>query len=387
MAVALTGLLIGCANGGADAPRDTASTIPVGAIISKTGTYAAMGTVQEKVFLMEVDKLNAAGGINGKQVKLIIEDDGTDESKAVSAAQKLIQRDQVVALLANSGTGPTMAIRQLVEAAGIPQISMAGGNVITSEFSPNVYQTPWTNKLLISNLFKYLQEQGITKVALVTDSGGYGKDGRAIALDEAPNYGITFAEDLTFAPGDTDMSGQVAKIKKSAAQAVVVWNAGKEAVALVNQAKNAGITLPWFGGSGQARSEFVDGAGEVANGFIIITVKSYVVESWPEGSEERTVVQAFYDESTAALGGNPDIFAGHAFDAFNLFVDAAKRADTLEGPALVAALDQTTALPGYGGAFTFTPQDHNGLSVDDISLFTLHDGTWEIGAVPVPAGN
>jgi branched-chain amino acid transport system substrate-binding protein len=382
LAVALTGL-IGCAKSGDVSSRNSSDPIPVGAIISKTGTYASLGAVQEKVFQAEVEKINAAGGIGGRPVKLIIEDDGTDESKAVSAAQKLIERDRVVAILGSSGTGATMAIRQLVEAAGIPQISMAGGNVITGELSPNVYQTPWTNKLLISNLLKYLQTQGIAKVALVTDSGGYGKDGRAIALEEAPAYGISFVEDLTFAPGDTDMSGQVARIKASDAQAIVMWNAGKEAVTIVNQAKNAGVELPWYGGSGQARSEFVDGARNATEGFVIITGRSYVLEAWDAGTPERETMDVFYEDAEKYLGEPPDIFAGHAYDALKLFATAAEKVDSaadIDGASLLAQLDTTAGVVGYGGAFTFSATDHNGLGIDDISLFTMTDGVWTVGA-------
>jgi branched-chain amino acid transport system substrate-binding protein len=382
MAVALTGLVAACNNGGIDKPQTNADPIPVGAVISKTGTYASMGTVQEKILNMEVDKINAAGGIKGRPIKLIIEDDATDESKAVSAAQKLIERDKVVAILGSSGTGATMAIRQLVETAGIPQISMAGGNVITGQFSPNVYQTPWPNRLLIPTLFEYLKAEGLTKVALVTDSGGYGKDGHAIAEEAAAASGVDLVVDLTFDPGDTDMSGQVAQIKASKAQAVVLWSAGKEAVTIVNQAKNAGIELPWFGGSGQARTEFVEGAAEATEGYIIITGKSYVKESWEEGSEQRKVMDEFYAEANEVLGENPDIFAGHGYDAIRLFVNAAQKADAIDGASLIKALDeQTSNFIDYGGAVNFSATDHNGLAADDISFFTLKNGAWEVGAL------
>jgi len=381
MAVALTGMSVGC--GGNDKPQNNADAIPVGAVISKTGTYASMGAVQEKVFNMEVEKINAAGGINGRPIKLIIEDDGTDESKAVSAAQKLIERDHVVALLGSSGTGATMAMRQLVEAAGIPQISMAGGNVVTGQFSPNVYQTPWTNMLLIPEMMSYLAEQGLTKVALVTDNGGYGKDGHAIAVEAAPTAGVELVADVTFTPGDSDFSGQIAQVKASAAQAVVLWTAGKEAIPLLNQSKNAGIELPWFGGSGQARTEFVEGAADATEGYIIVTGKSYVKESWPEGSENRVVMEEFYADANEVLGENPDIFAGHGYDAIKLIANAMRsvEGDTIDGPALIKALDaHTQGVVGYGGAFTFSSTDHNGLGPDDISFFTLHNGIWVIGA-------
>lgn len=216
-----------------------------------SGTYAALGEAERNALRLEVDRLNADGGIYGRPIELIIEDDGTDESKAVSAAQKLIEQDEVVALIGASGTGQSMAVRTLVEEANMAQLSLAGGSVITSKFSPNVFQTPWPNELLIRELFDQLLQANITRIAVLSDNGGYGKDGRDIILSVAAEKNVKISADVVFKPGDTDLSGQINAIQRSDAQAVVLWNAGKEAPIALKAARDSGLTLPWFGGSGK----------------------------------------------------------------------------------------------------------------------------------------
>lgn len=372
-------MLGGC--GSAASSSDTGSpagTYKVGAILSLTGTYAALGTSEKNALEMEVKRINDAGGVNGKQLELIIEDDGTDEAKAVAAASKLISQDEVIAVLGATGTGQSMAIRSEIDRAGIPQISMAGGTVITATFDPLVFQTPWSNSLVVPYVLDKIVADGHKKIALISDSGGYGKDGSAVILSEAPKKGIEIVSEQTFNPGDTDFSAQLTKIKSSDAQAVLLWTAGKEGASIVKSSSELGLTLPQYGGSGQAKVEFPQGAGPAADGFVFGTGRSLVASNWPAESEQFKVVTDFSDRYTSAYGQNPDIFAGHAHDALAILVDGLKRAGAeADSAALRDAIEKTSALPGFGGAFTFSPTDHNGLTEDDLSLYRVGAGTWE----------
>lgn len=389
MVVALSGIITGCSSTTVEqSSSQDKSPIRIGAILSLSGTYASMGAVQKQALDLEVAQINSSGGVNGHPLSVIIEDDATEESKAVSAAEKLVNRDRVVALIGATGTGPTMAVRSVVERAGIPQVSIAGGNVITGKLSHNVFQTPWTNSLLLDNLFSYLSRQGYTKIALVTDSGGYGKDGRAMALEKAKKYGMTLVVDTTFQPNDTDMSSQVGIVKRSTAQAVVLWNAGKEAATFVKQAKTSGVNIPLFGGSGQARQEFLDGAGSSAQNYTIITGKSFVPSSWQAGSDEYKVNTAFSSRFKNKYGNTPDIFAGHAYDALHLLASAigssnelksVKTIDSSAGTYIISSLERTKNFTAFGGKFTYTVKDHNGLGSQDISFFHVDKGEWKSG--------
>lgn len=376
LAAALLLSVTACGRGNSSTPKTTAP-YKVGAILSLTGSYAGLGQPEQNTVEMEVKRINDAGGINGRIIQVIYEDDGTDTAKAVAAAAKLIDQDGVIAILGATGTGQSMAIRGDIDRAGIPQISLAGGTAITAPFDPLVYQTPWSNTIVVPFVMNKMKADGYTKIGLISDSGGYGKDGRDIILKTAKDLGIAIVSDQTFNLGDTDMSTQLTNIKKAGAEAILMWTAGAEAVTIAKNKEQLGITLPWYGGSGQARKQFPTGAGAAAEGFIFGTGKSLVPSTWGEGTQEFTVVSDFASRYKAAYGSNPDIFAGHAFDAVNILQDALKRAGSdPDGAKLNAAMEGTKDLIGFGGTCTYTSTDHNGLTTSDLALYKIQGGTW-----------
>jgi len=385
MATALAVIMVGCSSTGAT-PSTTggsgasAEPIKIGAIVSLTGTYAGLGAPEKKTLELEVKRINDAGGINGRPVEVIIEDDGTDEAKAVAAASKLIEQDKVVAIIGATGTGQTMAIRGDVDRAGIPQVSMAGGSAITSNFDPLVFQTPWSNKLVIPFELAYMKKAGITKIGVISDTGGFGKDGLAVVQAEAPKAGVALASSQTFNAGDTDFSAQLTKLKSSGAQAVLVITSGKEAASIVQQAKQLGVSLPLYGTHGNARMEFVQGAGDAAEGFTFPAGKILMPESYGKDTEAYKVATSFVDAFAAANGGEkPSTFAGHAYDAINLIAEAAKRVKgDLTPEALKSEIEKTNGFVGIGGTFTFSGTDHNGLTEKDLNMYQVKGGTWTI---------
>ena len=351
--------------------------IKVGAVLSLTGTYAGLGEGEKNVIDMEVKRINDAGGINGRPLEVIIEDDATDEAKAAAAAAKLIEQDEVVAILGATGSGQTMAMRGDVDRAGVPQVSMAGATAITNPVDSLVFATPWSNTIVVPFTLQYMKDQGITTIGLISDSGGFGKDGQAIITAEAPNYGIEIVDDETFNPGDTDMSAQLTKIKNSGAEAILMWTAGAEAATIVKNAQDLGIDLPIYGSHGIARREFIEGAGAAAEGVTLPAGKILMPEAYGEGTEAYTVATDFIDRYTAAYGEAPSTFAGYAYDALNIVVEAAKNVQgDITPESLRNAIEQTTGWVGTGGTFNFTAEDHNGLTVDDLTMYQIKDGDW-----------
>lgn len=373
MALAIAGCGSQAASTGGSASTAKAEPIKIGAIISLTGSYATLGEPQKKTIEMEVKRINDAGGINGRPVEVLIEDDGTDEAKAVAAATKLVEQDKVVAIIGATGTGQSMAIRPVIDKAGIPQLSMAGGNAITGTFDPLVYQTAWSNALIAPYELAYMQKQGISKIGLISDSSGYGKDGVSVITSIAPTYGITITSNQTFNLGDADMTAQLTNIKNSGAQAVVMWSAGKEAATVVKNAKDLGLTIPMYGSHGNARQEFATGAGAAADGFRFAAGHILLPSTYgTDTAEYKTGTDFVSNYKAAAAGASPSTFAGHAYDALYLITNAAKTLGTdVTGPKLRDAIELTKEFPGIGGIFTFSPTDHNGLSDKDLTFYEI----------------
>lgn len=374
----LAAMMGGCSSGDAASNgAEEAEPYLIGAVVSLSGTYAGLGTPEKNAIEMQMEQLNAAGGINGRPVEVIFEDDATDPAKAQAAVARLIEQEGVIAVIGATGTGQTMALRDDIVRAGVPQVSMAGGSVITAEFDPLVFQTPWPNRIVVPFTLGALKERGLTKLAVISDTGGYGKDGHDIIVAEASAAGLTIVADETFNPGDTDMTAQLTKIKSAGPDAILMWNAGKEAAIVAKNIKQLGMDVPLFGSPGNGRREFIEGAGDAAEGFVFAAGKILVPEAYGEGTPAYDVAQSFITDYTDAFGSAPDIFAGHAYDAFLIVTDALKRIEGDATPtALRDAIEATEGLVGIGGTFTYSSDDHNGLTEAELVLYRVEGNTW-----------
>lgn len=376
VALAVAGFT-GC--GGGDSTSADDEPIRIGAVLSLTGPYAGLGEPERRAIELELERMNADGGVNGRQLEVLFEDDGTDEARAVAAASRLIEQESVIAVIGASGTGQSMAMRQEIERGQVPQISLAGGNVITGQFHPWVFQTPWPNRIVVPFTLERMQEAGVERLALISDSGGYGKDGLDVTMEFVAEYGIEVVAEEQFNRGDTDMTGQLTKIRAAEPDAVLMWAAGAEAATLLkNHESLIGMdVLPVFGAPGNARVELIEGAGSAADGFSFAAGHVLVPDAYGVGSEGYEVATDFIDRFTERYGVAPDIFAGHAYDAFHILVDALRRLPaefTVE--ELRDEIESTSGLVAVGGTFTFSPTDHNGMSATDLSFYTVQDGTW-----------
>jgi branched-chain amino acid transport system substrate-binding protein len=362
-----------------DGAAKAKAPIKVGAVLSLTGSYAGLGAPEKNTLEMEVAAINAAGGVDGAKIELFIEDDATDPAKAQAAAVKLIEQEKVVALIGATGTGQTMGMRGDVDRSGVPQVSVAGGTVITAQFDKLVFQTPWSNSLVVPFTLERLKKDGITKIAVIADSGGFGKDGVDVIKKAVGAYGITVVAEQLFNAGDTDMTSQLTKIKGSGAQAVVMWTAGKEAATVAANMKQLGMTVPLVGSHGNARKEFITGAGAAAEGFTFAAGKVLSPEQYGTSTAEYKVVKDFVDRYTKAYKAAPDTFAGHAYDAIHIIADAAGRVEgDLTSAKLRDAIEGTTGFIGIGGTFNFSATDHNGMKASDLVTYEIKNGEWTV---------
>jgi branched-chain amino acid transport system substrate-binding protein len=373
--------LSACGGGTEDDSGDdgavSAEPYRIGAVLSLSGTYAGLGEPEKNTIEMEVERINDAGGVNGRPIEVLIEDDATDAETAVAVTTRLIEQENVIALIGATGTGATMAMRQEVDRAGIPQVSVAGGTVITQDFHPFVFQTPWSNSLVVPFTFDYLESLGITKVAVIADSGGFGADGVAVIKDMIGDTSLELVAEESFNPGDTDMTGQLTKIKGSGAEATLLWTAGREAATVAKNFATLDMGMPLIGSHGNARVEFIEGAEGAAEDFVFAAGKILIPEAWGEDTEEYAVATDFIERYTERFDKAPDTFAGHAYDALYIIVEAMERLDDeFTAEELRDEIENTNGFVGIGGVFTFSDTDHNGLTEDDLVMYRVTDGQW-----------
>ena len=375
----LAGAVTGCASKTTDVTGTGATGEPlvIGAVLSVTGAQSGLGEPEKQAIEMEVARINDAGGINGRPLEVLIEDDASDVDKATAATTKLIEQDGVLAVIGSTGTGQSMAMRAEIDAAGVPQVSLGSGSAITSEFDPLVFQTTWTAKLVVPLMLQYLKDEGYTKVGLITEDTGFGKDGRAEITKLAGDYGLTIVSDQVFKPADTDMTGQLTVIKGAGAEVVLMYSSVSASAIVPKNMKQLNMDIPLVCSHGNAKQEFIDGAGEAGEGVVTFAGKVLAPETYGVDTPQYEVATGFVERYTAEYGVAPDHYAGHAYDGLYLVVEAMKRLPAdFTSSDLRDEIEKTTKLPGIGGVFTFSKTDHNGMTENDIVMYRIEDGAW-----------
>ena len=152
--------------------------IRIGAVLSVTGPASFLGDPEDKTLRLYVNRINAAGGVNGRPLQLIVYDDAGDANRARTFATRLVEDDRVVAMVGGTTTGTTLAMRPVFEEARIPFISLAGGIEIIDPVSPFTFKTPHTDRMACEKIFADIRARGLTRIAMISGTDGFGQSMR-----------------------------------------------------------------------------------------------------------------------------------------------------------------------------------------------------------------
>lgn len=326
-------------------------TIKVGEFASLTGKEATFGQSSHKGTLLAVDEINAAGGVLGKKIELISEDNQSKAGESATIVKKLITRDNVVAILGEVASGRSMEAAPICQANGIPMISPSSTNPKVTEIGDYIFRVcfidPFQGTVMSTFAHKTLKAK---KVAVLTDvaapystglaeffKAGFTKGGGEIIVDQKYNG------------GDKDFNAQLTAIKAANPDAVFVPGYYTDVGLIVRQARQLGLTVPIFGGDGWEAPELVEIGGDAMDNTFYSTHYS------PEDKSEAVVT--FVSKFKAKFNGEtPDAMAALGYDSVYTLVDAIKRAGTTEGAKVRDALAATKDFPGVTGKTTLDAQ-------------------------------
>ncbi len=373
--VLLVPAVIGCAK---PAPKED---YKVGAVFAVTGMNSPLGTPEKQTVEMMVEQINAAGGIDGHKLNVIVYDTTSDVTECVKLVNRLIEQDGVVAVIGPSSTGESLALIDTVTKAEIPLVSCAASATIVKAADGTVpkwvFKTPQSDILAINEITAYLNKIGVKKVGLITDAGGFGSTGRTALVAELPKAGFEIVADEKFGTADTDMTTQLTKIKGSGAEAVICWGTNPGPALIAKNMKQLGMTVPLINSHGIANLKFIELAEDAANGVIFPAGKLLVADQLQDSDPQKAVLLQYKKDFEAKYGaGKTDTFGGHAYDALTMVVkaltavgaDKAKIRDYIE--------NNIKNMPGTGGMFTMSPTEHNGLSQGAFVMIKIVDRKW-----------
>lgn len=356
-----------------------ADPIKIGSVLSATGPAAFLGDPEVKTLEMYVESINKAGGLLGRPLQLVHYDDGSDANKANSFAKRLIYDDQVDVIIGGTTTGSTMSMDPLAEKAGVPFISLAGAVVIIDPVKKWLFKTPHTDRMAAEKVFEDMKKRGYTKIALLSETSGFGQSGKKESELVAPDYGIQIVANETYGPKDTDMSPQLTKIKNDpAVQAVLVFGLGQGPALVTRNYKQLGVKLPLYHAHGVCSNEFIKLARDAAEGVRLPCAALVVADKLPDSDAQKPVVTAYAKAFQERWKSEVSTFGGHAYDGLMLYADAVKRAGGTDKAKVRDAIEQTKGYVGTGGVVNMSATDHMGLDLSAFRMLEIHNGDWQL---------
>ena len=353
--------------------------VKIGSVLSVTGPASFLGDPEKKTLEIYVEEINASGGVNGQQLHLIVYDDGGDANNARTFATRLVEQDQVVAMVGGTTTGATLAMIPVFEEAKIPFISLAGAIQIIEPVREWVFKTPHTDKMACEKIFEDLKSRNMTSIALISGTDGFGKSMSEQCHAVAPNSGITIVTEETYGPRDSDMTPQLTNLKgRAGVQAVVNPGFGQGPAIVTRNYRQLAISLPLYQSHGVASKQFIDLAGDAANGVRLPAAALLIAEQLPDDDAQKSVVVGYkktYEEKT---GQDVSTFGGHAYDGLMILVEAAKRAGGFDPAKLRDEIENTKDFVGTAGVVNMSPTDHMGLDLTAFRMLEIKDGNWTL---------
>jgi branched-chain amino acid transport system substrate-binding protein len=355
----------------------SADPIKIGTFLAVTGPASFLGDPELKTLQMYIENVNTKGGIDGRQVELVHYDTGGNAKEAVNFAKRLIQKDKVDVIVGGSTSGSTLSVMPLVEKAGIPFISLAGSVKIIDPVQKWTFKTPHTDRMAAQKIYEDMNRRGISKVALISGNGGFGKSGRAQSLAMAASYDIDIVADEQYGAKDTDMTAQLTKIRDTDAQAILNFGFGSGPAIVTKNVRQLGITLPLYQSHGVASKKFIELAGDAAEGVRLPAAALLVADQLPENDPQRPVLLG-YKNLYEGKHGDVSTFGGHAYDGLMIALEAIDRANSTDKAKVRDEIEKTKGFPGTGGVFNMSAADHLGLGLDAFQMLEIKNGDWTI---------
>ncbi len=334
----------------------------IGVVSYLTGAGAAYGEAITQGLKLAQKEINEQGEVN---IELVIEDSAGKAEQALSAAQKLMNDDEILAII-----GPTLSTEFLAVApeADLNGISIIGTST-TVDGIPEIGDYVFRNAIPESLAIPTAMEKAVERTQAKTVALIYGNDdavtkgGYEVMERTAKEMGLEILATETFQKGQSDYNAQLTKIKNANPDLILASALYNEGAVIMDQARKMGIDVPFVGGNGFNSPQAIEIAGDAANGLIVGT-------PWFGESDDPKVVE-FNEKYEAEYGKLPDQFAAQAYDALYIYADALKRAGKADRDLFRDALAETKDLDGLLGNFSF---NDIGDVVMDVTVVEIKDG-------------
>jgi branched-chain amino acid transport system substrate-binding protein len=354
-------------------------SIKIGGLLETSGNVASLGQPGLEGAMLAVDQINEKGGIGGKKIELINLNTESDNTKTVIAAKRLLDQDDVVALVGPMNSGSSYAIVDIVQRTNTAMISNGGsrGIVLPPADKKWIFLSPLTDVLVQSVMMADMKKRGITKVALLHADSPFGTSGRDQLEKNAASFGITLVSQQSYGNDDKDMTPQLTKIRAADPQAVVIWATGPGQAVAVKNYRQLGLTQPLYLSHAANDFNFLRLAGESADDILIPSSKIYVTDSLAADDLQKPLLEEFVRDYRTKYGKPPATFAGNAYDAVMMIAEALRKVGP-DRTKLRDAIEATKDHVGVTAVYTYGADDHFGAKADSVVMLTVKDGKFAL---------
>ena len=331
-------------------PTFAAEPIKIGFFMSITGRDASFGEASLRGARLAVKELNASGGVLGRPVELVVEDDRSIAGESATAAKKLIARDHVIALIGECSSARTLEAASVAQVAGVPLVTPAATNPKVTQVGDEIFRVCFTDPFQGDVIATFARDRlGLKRAALLVDATSPYSVGLAEYFTRTfVKRGGEIVATQKYSGNESDFRAQLTAIRTASPDALFLPGYYVAAGLAAQQMKELGLKATLLGGDGFEAPQLLEIGGEALEGTYYST--HFAVEN------TRSASRAFVAAFEAAYGTAPNGLSALTYDAVKLVVDAIGRARTTERVPLREALAATRDFPGVTGRTTINPQ-------------------------------
>jgi branched-chain amino acid transport system substrate-binding protein len=366
-------------------------TLHIGVVVSATGPAASLGIPERNTFVILEGMINEAGGVAGHPVRFHILDDASDTTQAVRNTRSLIEERNVLAVIGTTTTPASLGMIDVVAEAQVPMISMAASKAIIYPVDDQrywVFKTPQTDEIMAEAIVRDMVARGVQTAAYIGFNDAYGEGWWNDFSRVAEANGIEIVASERYARTDTSVTGQILRIVGRNPDAVLIGASGTPAVLPQRTLLERGYQGQIYQTHGVANPDFLRVGGEDVEGTLLPAGPILVARQLPEDFPTRAVGLDYIELYEAEYGeGSYSTFGAHAYDAWLILEAALERALAQASPSNLSEfrrvlrdeIEATQDLVATHGVFTFSPDDHLGLSLETTAVMVrITGGTWEL---------
>lgn len=330
--------------------RKSGDEIVIGEYGSLTGTTATFGQSTDHGIQMAFEEINAAGGVLGKKIRVIVEDDRSQPEEAAIAVTKLINQNKVTAILGEVSSSRSLAAAPICQSNQIPMISPSSTNPRVTQVGDYIFRVCFIDPFQGLVMAKFAANTlKLKRVAILVDvRNDYSVGLQTFFRQNFKQFGGEVVAEQSYSEGDSDFRAQLTQIKAINPEAIYVPGYYTEVATIARQAKELGITVPLLGGDGWDSPKLFEIGGDALNGCYLSN--HYSVD------DPSPAIQKFVGDYRAKFNQTPDALAALGYDAAKILADAITRAGSTEGSKIRDAIAATKDFAGVTGKITINAE-------------------------------